>query len=186
MSWLGTARLVNAETSLSVAQAIEFTRRSGDRLVAILNEPGEWPTKQDRVRKLINETVDVQGIARFALGRYWNVANSAEREEFVGLFPDILANYIRGTLGTRRGLNFTIDHATQTAGGLQVWSVVLLAGVPPVHLTWSIGAIDGVTKIVDIAAEGVSLRITQHNVCASFLARNNNIPAMIDALRRQV
>lgn len=185
MSWCGAARAVNVEASLSAAQTIEFARRTGDRLVAIVNEPGEWAKKQDRMRKLIDETIDVQGIARFALGRYWNTANNAERAEFVAVFPDILVNYVHGLLGEHRGVNFTIDRTTPLGGGFQVWTVVLMAGVPPIHLTWSVVAMNGATKIVDIAAEGVSLRITQHNDCASFLARNNSIPAMIEALRRQ-
>jgi phospholipid transport system substrate-binding protein len=54
------------------------------------------------------------------------------------------------------------------------------------RITWTVGGIDGVAKIVDITIEGASLRITQRDDCASFLARNNqNIDALIERMRRQ-
>ena len=45
----------------------------------------------------------------------------------------------------------------------------------------------GGPKIVDVVAEGTSLRLTQRDDYASYLARNNDsVQALIDALKRQV
>jgi phospholipid transport system substrate-binding protein len=41
-------------------------------------------------------------------------------------------------------------------------------------------------KIIDVIAEGTSLRLTQRSDYSSFLARNsNNVQALIDAMRQQ-
>jgi phospholipid transport system substrate-binding protein len=42
-------------------------------------------------------------------------------------------------------------------------------------------------KIIDVIAEGTSLRLTQRQDYASYLTRNNNsVDALIDAMRQQI
>ena len=135
MSRVGVVRLAEAETSLSTAQAIQFVRQSGDRLVAILNGPGDWPEQWRRLQTLIHERVGVNGIARSALGRFCNVASNQQRDEYLRLFPAILAGYVHRMLGTYRGISVAVDHATQLGSGFQVCTVVLLPAVPPRHIT---------------------------------------------------
>ena len=70
---------------------------------------------------------------------------------------------------------------------MQVSTGVLVTGIPPRYVTWHASLINGVPKIIDITAEGVSLRITQRGNCESFLARNNyDMSAFIRTLRQQV
>ena len=71
MSVAGIDRLTGAEGSLSPTQAIQFVRQSGDRLMAVLLGPGDPPEKRRQLYGLISEIVDISGIARFALGRFW-------------------------------------------------------------------------------------------------------------------
>lgn len=182
----GPVRSREAETPLSADQAIQFIRQSSDRLIAILDGSADSPEKWRQLEVLIDERVDVYGIARFALGRFWNVASSQQREECARLYPAILAGYIRKTLGTGRIPTVTIDRATPIEGGIEVRTAVLLASVPPRLISWAVGTINGTPKIIDIIAEGASLRITQRNDCANFLAHNNHdIAALIETLRRE-
>jgi phospholipid transport system substrate-binding protein len=45
---------------------------------------------------------------------------------------------------------------------------------------------EGPPMVIDVIAEGTSLRLTQRCDYASFLSRNgNNVQALIDALRQQ-
>jgi phospholipid transport system substrate-binding protein len=186
MSVAGVNRLADAEGSLSKDQAIQFVRQAGDRLVAILTGPGDPPEKRRRLSALIIERVDVSGIARFALGRFWNVASDKQRDEYVRLLPALLLNAIGGDLSEYRNMSFTIDRSTQLGVGFQVWTTVLLPSVPPRQVGWTVGAIGNAVKIVDIVAEGISLRITQRDDCASFLMHDNhNMEDLIAVMRRQ-
>lgn len=186
MSVAGVTHAANAQAALSSAQAIQFVRQSGDRLVAILLGPGDPPAKRRQLYGLISEIVDVSGIARFALGRFWNATSEKQRDEYVQILPALLLSAIGENLGEYRNMSFTIDRSTQLDAWFQVWTTVLLPGVPPRHVGWTVGAIGNAVKIVDIVAEGISLRITQRDDCASFLAHNNhNMEDLIEAMRRQ-
>jgi phospholipid transport system substrate-binding protein len=183
----GLNATARAENALSASQATQFIQQEGSRLVAVLNGPGDWPEKQKRLQALINETMDVSGIARFALGRFWNSASEAQRQEYVALFPAVLLAGVGRTIGGYQGVSFTIDRAIQLEERVQVWTTVNRANAPPTQVAWIVEPSAGTPKIGDIIAQGASLRITERDDCTSFLSHNNySIQALIETLRRQV
>lgn len=186
LSIAGMTRMVSAQRALKVSQAMQFIQQAGDKLIVILNGPGDSAAKQRQLVGLINEVVDVRGIARFSLGRFWNAMSAEQREEYVHLFPAVLIGGIGRSVGAYAGVKFSIDRGAQIDDNIQVWTTVIRPGDHPRQVTWIIGEVVGVQKIVDIVAEGSSLRITQRDDCASFLAHNNHsIEALIETLRRQ-
>ena len=179
-------RLLNAQTAPTVAEAIKFIQQSGERLVAILDGASDWPTKRQRVLVLIEAAVDVAGITRFSLGRFWNTASEQQRGECVRLFPAVLIGGLGRSIGAYQNLRFAIGRGAQANDTVHVRTTVLRQGDPPREVMWVVGLAGGVAKIVDIMAEGSSLRITERDDCASFMTRNNySMSALIDELRRQ-
>jgi phospholipid transport system substrate-binding protein len=66
-------------------------RRHTDRVVEILKSPRLGPAeRRAAVRDLALDVFDVAETARRALGPHWQRRTPAEREEFVGLFRDLL------------------------------------------------------------------------------------------------
>lgn len=187
MSTAAMTRSADEQASVSVVQAIQFIRQSGDRLIAILDGSADLAVKRGQLEALINDTIDVDGIARFALGRLWNTASDGERNEYVRLFPAILMGNFAKTFGGYRGMRFSIDRATQADTAVKVSTTVVRPDYPiPIQVTWVVGATDGATKIVDICAAGVSMRIAQRDDCISLLAHDNNsVQALIETLRRR-
>jgi phospholipid transport system substrate-binding protein len=62
-----------------------------DAVVKALEDPAlKAADRRAAVRKLAKEAFDVQETARRALGPHWQQRTPAEREEFVGLFADLL------------------------------------------------------------------------------------------------
>ena len=62
-----------------------------DAVVKVLEDPSlKVADRRTAVRKLANEAFDIQESARRALGQHWQQRTPAEREEFVGLFADLL------------------------------------------------------------------------------------------------
>jgi phospholipid transport system substrate-binding protein len=58
---------------------------------------------------------------------------------------------------------------------------------PPTNVDWIISNSANAPKIIDVIAEGTSLRLTQRQDYASYLTRNNNsVDALIDAMRQQI
>ncbi len=189
LAWVAPARLTPAwaQETPSAEQAAAFVRQTGARLVAIVNGPGSLAQKQAALQAEINSAVDVNGVGRFVLGRFWRVATPGQRQEYLRLFHAVLMNSITGRLGEYQGVRFTVGRATPTAEGVQVATVVARPNNPPANVIWVIRDIGGGPKIVDVVAEGTSLRLTQRDDYASYLTRNNDsVQALIDALKRQV
>ena len=58
---------------------------------------------------------------------------------------------------------------------------------PPTAVDWIISNPASDPKVIDVIAEGTSLRLTQRQDYASYLAHNNNsVDALISAMRNQV
>lgn len=177
----------SAQDAVSPAQATAFVRQTGDRLVAIVNGPGSTAQKQAALQAEINAAVDVDGVGRFVLGRFWRLATPAQRQEYLRLFHAVLMNSITGRLGEYHGVRFSVGRATPTAEGVQVATVVTRPNNPPANVIWVVRDEGGAPKVVDVVAEGTSLRVTQRDDYASYISRNNDsVQALIDALKRQV
>ena len=53
-------------------------------------------------------------------------------------------------------------------------------------MDWLVSTDSGSLKIIDVIAEGTSLRLTQRSDYAAYLSHNNNsVQALIDALKQQ-
>ena len=52
------------------ADAVSFVRQTGDALVKVVNGTAPEPAKRQDLQQIVDRTVDVDGIARFALGRF--------------------------------------------------------------------------------------------------------------------
>lgn len=189
----GTALLAAAPFGRAQAQAMDpaqaeaFVRQVGSQLVAVVNGPGSLAEKQRRLQPLIDQAVAVPEIARFCLGRFWRVASQQQQQDYLSLFHEVLLRNITGRLGEYQGVRFTVQRAEPRAGGTVVETVVSRPNSAPANVGWVVQPVGGQPKIVDVVAEGTSLRLTQRSDYASFLSRNgDNVQTLIDAMKRQL
>ena len=182
--WFTTAR---AQVALSVQQAAQFIQQTGQELVAVVNGHASPTERQQQLQPLIDRTVDVDGVGRFVLGRFWRSATAQQRQDYLQMFHHVLLNSVTDKLGAYQGVRFSVDRAVQSGEQVQVWTTVIRPDNPPNQVIWVVEAIGNMPRIVDVIAEGTSLRLTQRDDYSSFLVRNNDdIDALIKALRRQV
>jgi|SRR5579872_2457830 len=185
MAAVGTVPWMAADRPLPIADARLFLQRSGNRLAAILNGPGDWPAKRAQVEALIDQAMDVGGIARFALGRAWKIASDAQRDEILRLFPRVLVGIVGRTFGTYEGFTFSVEHGTQIDNAVKISTVVWRWGDAPRAVFWLVAWVDGALKIIDIIAEGTSMRIALRNGYADVLQQSNgSLPALIETLQK--
>lgn len=167
--------------------AENFIRQTAARLMTIVNGPASDAEKRQQLQGIVDSAVDVPGVARFCLGRFWRLASPEQQQEYVRLFHDVLLNSITGKLGQYRGVKISVGQAHPGQGGIVVASTVLRPNNAPNQVDWVVGTSSGAPKIEDVIAEGTSLRLTQRSDYASYLERNNNsVAALIAALRKQV
>jgi len=182
-SWL--ARPALAQGVASGASA--FVKSTGDQLVSVVNGPESEREKRTKLTQIIDNAVDVDGVARFCLGRFWRNASPEQQQRYTELFHQVLVNNITAKLGEYRGVRFTMGRAQQRDENAVVSTVVERPNNPPTNVDWIISNPASDPKIIDVVAEGTSLRLTQRQDYASYLNRNNNsIDALINAMRQQV
>lgn len=171
----------------AVSDAVSFVQRSGDRLIGVTNGPGSTQQKRQALTQIVNQTVDVNGIARFCLGRYWRQASAEQKQRYVALFHEVLVTNISSRLGEYQGVRFSVGRAVPDGEDVKVATIVTRPNSPPTNVEWVIGNPASNPKIIDVIAEGTSLRLTQRSDYASYLTHNGgSIDALISAMHRQL
>ena len=181
---LGRLTPVRAETA---EQAVAFIRLFGDRLVAVVNGSGTAAERQRALTELLDRSVDVDGVARFCLSRFWNQATPEQQRRYVALFHQVLVANVTAKVGEYKGISYTIGSSRVEGGQEIVSTVVSRPNNPPTNVDWIVTRDTGSMKIIDMVAGGTSLRLTQRQDYTSFLSHNsNNVDALITAMRNQV
>ncbi len=168
-------------------QATAFINKLGSELIGIVNASGPYDEKKRRLRPLIESAVDVEGIARFCLGRFWRTATPQQQQEYTRVFHDVLLNNVGSKLGEFQGVTFSLTQTTQREGETLVGTLITRPNQKPNNVQWVVEPVSGQPKIMDVIAEGTSLRLTQRSDYAAYLSRNNSdVGALIKAMNQQV
>jgi phospholipid transport system substrate-binding protein len=171
----------------STDKAAAFVKATGDKLVAVVNGPGSASAKRAQMTQVINSDVDVDGIGRFCLGRYWRQATPEQQKQYLTLFHEVLVTNITSKLGEYQGVTFTMGRSKPQEEEAVVSTTVVRPNNAPTAVDWIIAAPTTQPRIIDVVAEGTSLRLTQRQDYASYLTHNNNnIDALIAAMKSQV
>lgn len=168
-------------------KAMSFVKATGDRLVAVVNGPGSASGKRAAMKQIINNDVDVDGIAKFCLGRFWRQATPEQQQQYLTLFHEVLVTSITSKLGEYQGVKFIIGRSKPQDEAAVVSTTVERPNNAPTAVDWLIADPSSSPKIIDVVAEGTSLRLTQRQDYGSYLTHNNNdINALIAAMKNQV
>ena len=170
-------------------QAATFVRQAGVDLASVVSGATSPEEKQARLGPYLQRVVDEDGVARFCLGRYWQVATPEQRTEYLRLFRLVLLRGVVNRLGDYQAGSVKVSVSTpvQKPDGTYVPTIVERTGNKPVNITWMVTEDGGALKIADVMAEGMSLRMTQRSDYASFLAHHDgDVGALLAALRKQV
>ena len=168
-------------------RASAFVKDVGDKLVAVVNAPGSLAVKRTQMAHIIDTAVDVDGIGKFCLGRYWRQATPEQKKQYLTLFHEVLVTSITAKLGEYQGVTFTMGRGKPQDEEAVVTTTVVRPNSPPTTVDWIISNPASNPKIIDVVAEGTSLRLTQRSDYASYLSHNNGtIDALIAAMKNQI
>ncbi len=167
--------------------ASTFVRSFADQLVGIVNGPQPAAQKKAALGPVIDRNVDVNRIARFCLGRFWATATPAQQSQYATIFHQVLLNNISGHLGEYTGVSYVMHGESPQGDNTLVGTTITRPNAPTANVQWVVENAGGGLKVVDVVAEGTSLRLTQRSDYASFLSRHNNdIGALLKALQAQL
>jgi phospholipid transport system substrate-binding protein len=174
---------------VDIARAAGFIQTTGDQLVAAINAAGvPQSQRRERVAAVLRRAVDVEGVGRFILGRWWRTATADQQAEYLRLFEEVLIRNLSSRFGEYQGVRFSLGRSqARTEEDVLVSTVVERPNTPAFGLDWRVADVGGQPKVVDVIAEGTSLRLTTRSEYSSVITRGgNNVGALLQAMRQQI
>ena len=159
------------------------------------------------LREMIEETKDAVGdtcavAVRLAvdelLGPHGVTAENEGRAviELLAELPDLWVvnvsfvdnDSLSARFGEYEGVRFSIGRSQQrTEEDALVTTIIERPGSPPFTLDWRVSEVDGQPKVVDVIAEGTSLRLTTRSEYSAVIQRNGgSVAALLAAMRNQI
>ncbi|HYZ34884.1 MAG TPA: ABC transporter substrate-binding protein [Crenalkalicoccus sp.] len=178
-----------AALALDPGRAAAFVQQTGQQLVGVLNDPRlDTATRRQRVAQVLRQSVDIDGVGRFILGRWWPMATPAEQQEYLRLFQETLIRNLSARFGDYQGVRFQVGRSQPlTEDDALVSTVIERPNSQPFALDWRISQVGGQPRIVDVIAEGTSLRLTTRSEYSSVIQQNGGrVSALLDAMRNQI
>ncbi len=169
------------------ASAVSMVETAGHKMVDLINAPGaSGEQKRRQAAALLRQYVDLNGVSRFVLGRYARGADQAALREFQTTFEEWIVRNLASRFGELAGVTFQIARTLpRDEGAVEVQTLVAQSGKQPAILGWRVENVGGAPKIVDLVAEGSSLRLTTRSEYSSFLGQNNGDLGKLTARLRQ-
>jgi phospholipid transport system substrate-binding protein len=182
----GVLPLAGRASATPGAASAAFVKTTGDQLVAIISGAGDQHQKRAELERVIDASVDIDGIGRFCLGRFWQRATADQQHQYIQVFRAMLVTNVAQKLGEYRGVQFSVGRTQPRDGGDLVATTIERPNNQPSHVDWLIVPASGSPRIEDMISEGVSMRITQRNDYESFLNGNGgDIAALIRGLQQK-
>ncbi len=171
------------------ARAAAFVRDAGNELVAAINDTRlDTAARRERVAAVLRRAVDIEGTGRFILGRFVRQATPAELAEYNRLFDDIIVRNLSARFGEYRGVRFSLGRSQQrTEEDVLVNTIIERPGQPALSLDWRVAEVGGQPRVVDVIAEGTSLRLTTRSEYSAVIQRNGGrVASLLEAMRNQI
>jgi phospholipid transport system substrate-binding protein len=178
-----------ARAQQDINRAASFIQTTGQELVAAINDTrADLATRRQRVAAVLRRAVDIEGVGRFILGRWWRQASPQEQQEYMKLFEETLIRNLSARFGEYQGVRFSLGRSQQrTEDDVLVNTIIERPNSAPFALDWRVGDVGGQPKVVDVIAEGTSLRLTQRSEYSAVIQQNGGqVSALLVAMRRQI
>ncbi|MGA8380943.1 MAG: ABC transporter substrate-binding protein [Stellaceae bacterium] len=179
--------LLSARPAAAAADPAAVITNLGNQALQVLGSNVDPSQRVVRFRQLFSQDFDVPGIARFVLGRYWQIATPQQQQDFIRLFTSYIAVAYSDRLAEYSGETLRVTGSRAAADGAMVSSeIVRPNGAPPAKIDWLLTQENGAYKISDVIVEGVSMAVTQRSEFASVIQRDGGqVQGLITALRQK-
>ena len=154
---------------------------------SLTNQTLTQKERQNNFRGLLRDYFDINGIGKWALGRYWRKASQKERTEYLELFENLIVGTYSNRFNAYSDEKLLVKGSTSRGRFALVKSLLNRDNQKPIRIDWRVTRPDGSYKIFDIVVEGVSMIQTQRSEFSSVIRRNGgNVSGLLIALRKKV
>ena len=159
---VGIAVLGLLAGAVSAGEPLDKIRETVEAVLAVLADETLQPSvRRERLRQAVYQRFGFEEMARRALGRYWRDLSADQRQEFVGLFSDLLErSYVGRIEDTGTGSEVAYPRETiDEEGFASVLTVITNRLGSQFEVEYRLLQQDGGTawEVYDVVIEGVSL-----------------------------
>ena len=150
--------------------ARQFVDSVGKKVLDVLNSNTSKDQKQQDLRRMFSDTVDLDWMGRFVLGNSWNSASADQRTHYLASYREYMLMRYTKDFSDYTDSKYTITGATAQDEGQFVVSMSIKspnASEQDTQAGYRVHPVGGEFKITDIIIEGVSLITTQRSEFAS-------------------
>ncbi len=172
-------------SSASPDGAAHFVESLIDEAIAVLRIPVEArASRESQFRTLLQDKFDVPLITRLVVGRHWRHATDTQKQAFMLVFEEHIVKIYTSQLGVYNDEIVAIRNvASRTERDTIVGTEVMRpSSDAPLQLDWLVREEAGAYRVIDIAAEGVSLMTTKRSEFSSVIQRDG-LDGLIEKLR---
>lgn len=141
--------------------------------------------KKEKLRRIYDGMFDQVEISRRALSRNWNSLTPAQREEFVGLFRQVLEKSYMDKILAYVDEKIVFDREVQVSETRAEIQTTIITSSSRIPVFYRVISRDGEWKVYDVVIENVSLVLNYRAQFDEILAKNTP-EQMIEILRKKV
>jgi len=152
---------------------------TSEALVILKNKS---PQVRDELKKLFNQVVNAEWMAKFAAGRYWRKFSDIQKDKYKAAYKDYISNNYVNNLGEYKGQDSSVKQVKELKrGNYLVETTISTPNEPEIAVKYRVKKVGDCFKINDIVVEGVSL-ITSHRSDFGSILKNKSIDDLISML----
>src|SRR6059036_50644 len=158
-----------------------------DRVVRVLDDTelqksARAAERRAAIRGIANETFDFTETARRALGPHWQARTPAEREEFTGLFADLMERSYIGKIELYSGEKVAYLGDTIDDGFATVRTKLITKQATEVPIDYRMIRRDDRWLVYDVSIEGVSL-VANYRAQFNKIIQTSGYASLVQRLR---
>ena len=179
-----------AKADVNATGAENFIKKmTDDGIEQIINAKVSQTEKQARFKKLFNESLDLDFIGKYVLGRYWRTATPEQKKEFIATYRELNTKVWSERFDEFKGKHFEFKGTTpsNSAGQIFINTIVPMDQGEPATVVWRVKQDRNTFKVIDIIIEKVSLTMANRNEYTAFIKdHGNDINALIANLKTKL
>ena len=187
---LALISLLTLAAPAAAAEPQQVVKNVIDQVLDVLKNPAYAGSAQKQQRRrlakqLVDRHFDYREMAKRSLGAAWNNLSNAQRDDFVGLFAELLEDSYAGKIEHYVG-NLRIDYTGQSVeGGYAEVRTVVVQPNDRIPITYRLTNASGDWMVYDVVIDGVGL-VSNYRFQFARVINQSSYNGLVDRLRTRV
>jgi phospholipid transport system substrate-binding protein len=150
-----------------------FVQALGDEVIAVLqNSKLDKAQRKQALHAIFVRAFDLEGIARYVLGRHWRTATEKQQADYLRLFGNYMVGIYADQFVANPGDAFAVRNDTAKNDSESIVEAELVRpGALPIVLDFRVVRQDRELKIADVTVNRLSFVLTKRDEFGAFVGR---------------